>query len=239
MKSKVAQYTRFKILGWLDPPGTSQTWTVPTLQTMAPVDYLAGSRELGCVPEVFLGYHTTVRACASRYDHFLYIENQPNDGRWHIKALNRHGYWLRLIAVKLHNPVIHWPVNERLGHNFQFFLLRVCFCLLKEWTVSTQQFFDVIFTLNWALCEWALYKSKTETQYMPYSSLRQRPIVVCKINYPDKWPQDWLAKHQHWIKTQWGLYHKSGLAKIPSRPCKNGQAVPKNPKVKLPKSQCC
>ena len=44
---------------------------------MAPVDYFAGSRKLGCVPEVFLGSHTTVRACASRYLNFLYIENQP------------------------------------------------------------------------------------------------------------------------------------------------------------------
>ena len=33
----------------------------------------------------------------------------------------------------------------------------------------------------------ALYEFKTEseTQYMPYSSLRQRPTVICKMNYPD------------------------------------------------------
>ena len=39
---------------------------------------MAGVRRLGCVLEVFLGCHTTVRGCAKRYDHFLYTENQPN-----------------------------------------------------------------------------------------------------------------------------------------------------------------
>ena len=35
-------------------------------------------KELGCVPEVFLGCHTIVRGCAKRYNHFSYTENQSN-----------------------------------------------------------------------------------------------------------------------------------------------------------------
>ena len=55
-----------------------QTQSDPSLQRLAPGQKVAGVTELGCVPEVFLGCHTTVRGCAKRYDHFWDIGDKPN-----------------------------------------------------------------------------------------------------------------------------------------------------------------
>ena len=94
MESKVAQCIWFshgkKILAWLDTSGGLQTWTGDSLQRLAPGQKVAGVvTELGCVPQVILGCHTTGRSRASRYDHFSYTENQSN-GQAVTDAWRRH-----------------------------------------------------------------------------------------------------------------------------------------------------
>ena len=64
-------------------------------------------------------------------------------------------------------------------------------------------------------------------------ALQEPSIVVCKINYPDKL-QDWLAKHEHWIipKGFCNIVKQAGPEKV-------AKQYLKNPKVGLPKIQCC
>ena len=69
---------RKKIMGWSETFRILGTLTGPSLQRLAPGQKVVEVKELGCVPEVFLGCHTTGRSRASRYDHFSYTENQSN-----------------------------------------------------------------------------------------------------------------------------------------------------------------
>ena len=70
-------FTYKKNLAFLDTSGGLQTQSDPPLQSLAPEQKVAGVKEQGCVPQVFLGCPTTGRACANRCDHFWDIGDKP------------------------------------------------------------------------------------------------------------------------------------------------------------------
>ena len=100
----------FLILGkWLDTSGGLQTWTGDSLQRLAPGQKVAGVTELRCVPEVFLGCHTTVHGCAKWYDHFSYIENQSNILAW-LRPERSEGLHFFNAALDRGYAQFHWDI---------------------------------------------------------------------------------------------------------------------------------